>query len=225
MNTSLEERERNFIKRFNSKYPTFEYIGGYENSDKPVLIRCKKCGNEFKRLAQIVRTCKNRRKNLICDKCNQLNKAVKNHIIELTNQYNKEQIELKKQYDKEINRQYKWLKQHTLYIKHCKYCGNELIVDNIKKEICSKCYHKHNKKHSSKSLQRLYKRDNGICYLCGGKCNLEDYIVRDGTIICGDYYPSIEHIIPISKGGTDNWDNLKLAHRICNSLKRDKQLI
>lgn len=79
-------------------------------------------------------------------------------------------------------------------------------------------------KHSNKSLKELYKRDKGICYICGNKCDYEDYTYRGNTFIAGNYYPSIDHVIPISKGGTDDWNNLKLAHRLCNSIKSDKEL-
>lgn len=37
-----------------------------------------------------------------------------------------------------------------------------------------------------------------------------------------EHYPNVEHVIPISKGGTHTWDNVKLAHRKCNWEKGDK---
>lgn len=39
------------------------------------------------------------------------------------------------------------------------------------------------------SLQSLYKRDNGVCYICGRLCDWNDYIVRDGTVIDNDALP------------------------------------
>ena len=63
----------------------------------------------------------------------------------------------------------------------------------------------------------LFDRDGGVCWICGERCDLTDYTVKDGTIICGNKYPSIDHIIPICDGGEDSWDNVRLAHRICNS--------
>lgn len=66
--------------------------------------------------------------------------------------------------------------------------------------------------HEDISLERLIKRDKSICYLCGDKVDIsKDY--ND------NYYPCIEHVIPIIKGGTHTWDNVKLAHRICNNHK------
>ena len=71
------------------------------------------------------------------------------------------------------------------------------------------------------TIQKLYRRDNGICYLCGGLCDWNDKEIRENTIVCGNQYPSIDHVMPLSKGGLHSWDNVRLAHRICNSLKSD----
>lgn len=73
------------------------------------------------------------------------------------------------------------------------------------------------------TLKRLYTRDGGICYLCGKPCNYEDYRRSDkGAFIAGKLYPSIDHVKPLSHGGTHTWDNIRLAHMICNSHKGDK---
>jgi len=75
------------------------------------------------------------------------------------------------------------------------------------------------------SVERLSKRDKGLCYLCKSKTNLNDYTYdSNGYFIAGDYYPSVDHVLPVSKGGTHTWDNIKLAHRICNSLKSDNSI-
>ena len=74
------------------------------------------------------------------------------------------------------------------------------------------------------TLERLYKRDSGVCYICGKVCDWNDFIVEDGVTICGDNYPSIEHVTPISKGGLHSWDNVRLACRRCNTLKRNNPL-
>lgn len=41
------------------------------------------------------------------------------------------------------------------------------------------------------------------------------------TFIAGNMYPSIDHVRPLSRGGLHEWGNVKLAHRICNSIKKD----
>lgn len=47
------------------------------------------------------------------------------------------------------------------------------------------------------------------CCLCGTPIELR----RDGNDPSG---PTIEHHVPLSKGGTNEPDNLALAHRACN---------
>lgn len=53
----------------------------------------------------------------------------------------------------------------------------------------------------------LYQRDRGICGICGKK-------VENGEI-------SIDHIIPITRGGTHTWGNVQLAHTNCNRRRND----
>ena len=65
------------------------------------------------------------------------------------------------------------------------------------------------------TLHALVRRDGLTCALCGGLCNWKD--VRQGY--CGPTYPSIDHIIPMSKGGEHSWNNVQVAHRLCNSSK------
>jgi 5-methylcytosine-specific restriction endonuclease McrA len=75
------------------------------------------------------------------------------------------------------------------------------------------------------TLKKLYRRDEGKCYLCGGVCNWNDWRVSDnGNKYPGDTYPTIEHVVPISKGGFDSWDNVRLACWKCNLEKSDSIL-
>lgn len=69
------------------------------------------------------------------------------------------------------------------------------------------------------TLAKLIKRDGLRCALCGGMCNPNDHSYSE---YAGATYPSIDHIIPMSKGGGHTWDNVQVAHMICNSLKSDK---
>ena len=84
---------------------------------------------------------------------------------------------------------------------------------------------KHNLVDKDISLKKLYKRDKGICYLCGEPCDFNDKVITDeGHYIVGETYPSIDHVIPIAKGGKHSWENVKLAHHRCNTLKRDNEI-
>ena len=121
----------------------------------------------------------------------------------------------------------------------CQYCGEIYhMSDNWKgKKYCSiECRNK--KENKSKEIKRrtrlitngeyddtitlkkLYKKYNGVCQICGKKCDYEDYVITEkGVHIAGNMYPSIDHMIPLAKGGTHTDNNVQLAHRICNSIK------
>lgn len=75
---------------------------------------------------------------------------------------------------------------------------------------------------SSITLDALIKRDKGICYLCGKEIDRNDFESCGKAKRYGSNYPSIDHVVPISKGGTHTWDNVKLAHMLCNARKGNK---
>lgn len=75
------------------------------------------------------------------------------------------------------------------------------------------------------TLEKLYIRDKGVCQICGKKCNWRDIKIQGVCSIVGRMYPSIDHIKPISRGGSHTWDNVQLAHFSCNSSKNNKEAI
>lgn len=123
---------------------------------------------------------------------------------------------------------------HTVE-RECEICGTLFCcLDTESKKTCSpECskkltYIKKDKRipkaqrKDNISLKRLYKRDNGICYLCGEKCDWNSWnISKNGYKYPGKEYPTIDHVIPISRGGLDAWDNVRLAHWKCNLKKSD----
>lgn len=72
------------------------------------------------------------------------------------------------------------------------------------------------------SLEKLEKQEGCICYICGLKTNRNDFEIKNGAFICGNLYPSIDHVVPLTKGGAHSWANIRLAHRVCNSRKGDR---
>jgi len=52
---------------------------------------------------------------------------------------------------------------------------------------------------------KVWRRDNGKCVLCGSNENIE-----------------FDHIIPFSKGGTDTYRNLQILCEKCNRSKSNK---
>lgn len=73
----------------------------------------------------------------------------------------------------------------------------------------------------SVTLKKLVERDGLRCAICGGMCNWNDHSWSEYS---GPTYPSIDHIIPMAKGGSHTWDNVQVAHIICNSEKGDRKL-
>lgn len=116
----------------------------------------------------------------------------------------------------------------------CANCGRE--TKRVK--FCSdKCQHQYNARigHAIRrqreqasaidkdiTLIKVMHNDNGLCWLCGKKVDPHDYQTRGNRFICGKSYPTVDHVVPLSKGGLHTWDNVRLAHQRCNSIKGDR---
>jgi 5-methylcytosine-specific restriction endonuclease McrA len=61
-------------------------------------------------------------------------------------------------------------------------------------------------------LDVLFVRDCGTCQLCR-----KPVVERSGQM-----GPSIDHVIPLSKGGEHSYANTQLSHLLCNSQKGDR---
>lgn len=72
------------------------------------------------------------------------------------------------------------------------------------------------------TLHKLFRMSGGVCYLCGGACDWNAKIIINGRPYAKAKYPSIDHVIPLSKGGEHSWNNVRLAHLACNSSKGAK---
>lgn len=60
---------------------------------------------------------------------------------------------------------------------------------------------------------QLVRKHGGRCYLCGETVNIGD----PGS----PRYATIDHVIPLSKGGRDHIENCALACATCNQEKAD----
>ena len=62
----------------------------------------------------------------------------------------------------------------------------------------------------------VLERDGWVCHICGEPIDKElEFPHR--------LYGTLDHVVPLSKGGLHCSDNVKAAHWICNSLKRDDE--
>lgn len=65
--------------------------------------------------------------------------------------------------------------------------------------------------------EQIFERDQFTCHLCNQPLNMN---ARFPNLD----YPTIDHVIPLSKGGSDALDNIKAAHFGCNVSKSDRIL-
>ena len=217
------------------------YVSGYENDTSAIKVRCLVCGNEWEikyhSLIQGLRGHREKRKNYLpCPVC-----RARRDYIQIYQIKNKKEAERKqKEYDAFFESFGRWLENNTVgnYRRKCNNCGQTFITTNKStKYCCSNCRIRAKRRRKTIArderilsrrrdqgitLDKLYRKEKGVCYLCGKLCDQTDFKKIDGVMIAGNSYPSIEHIVPISKGGTDTWDNVKLAHRVCNSRKGKK---
>lgn len=203
-----------YAKEFVRKYADgWEYVGEYTGSEGSMIIRHKACGSTVKRSCVAIRHNKIR--------CNECYKA--------ECERERSRRDEAKKYRKIHSKAFKY---QMTEIKECAVCG-ALFFSTRREKYCSdQCAKKVANRHSTDkkekkrkaartsqsndiTIPKLYARDNGVCWICGGKCNIE----ADGN---DNYYPSVDHIVPVSLGGKDQWDNVRLAHRICNSLRGNK---
>lgn len=229
-----EKYINNFKIEFNNKYKNkYEYIDRENNQNAFTedihIIKCLKCGkiNKWKG------------KTLLYSKfnCNHLTeKQIKQRRLEnkIKKEINKTLSELRNEI-KQIENRNKLFEDEVDRIRECKVCGNIFIGTKRSaccSDICKKKYQ--NRQHDLRrriknksninndiSLEKLMQRDEGICKICGRQVDINDYYTDKGYFIAGENYPSIDHIIPLAKGGTHTWDNIQLAHRHCNTIKRD----
>lgn len=65
------------------------------------------------------------------------------------------------------------------------------------------------KRWSTKKILAIFRKSNGICWYCGKDIHTD---------------LTIDHIVPISDGGSDDLSNLVPCCKSCNSAKRNKTL-
>lgn len=212
-------------KRINSMDDSITYVDGYKDSDSIVSLKCHVCGSIFTRSMSAIR-----HSGVCCPVCIRTEKILAKEQERREEEMRRELKRKLKQIEREKRKEEELAKRtHT---KTCVMCGNLFATTRNSRLTCSPaCSQKYRnikpKRITSQNsvdaitLPALYKRDSGICHICGMLCNYNDFVISNGAKICGDWYPSIDHVKPLSKGGLNSWENVRLAHRRCNYIKSD----
>ena len=96
----------------------------------------------------------------------------------------------------------------------CVVCGSQYETYNpAQKTCCTKCSRKLANARKQNRIPKEQMIDRKQC----------DWDDKDGNKV-GPNYPSIDHLIPVARGGLHAWSNVRLAHFKCNVDKSDTLL-
>lgn len=204
-----------------------EYVSGYERNSGKITVRCLICGNEWTTYYTSAVYGHAR-----CQWCADARREYNSYIKRVASNMTQIQRNIavwnsnKGKAEKE--------KRSVERSRFCVVCGRAFVPVGRSVTCSADCRRRYNNRRHDKRIPKgiiddrnitlgsLFKRDKGICHICGKPCDYEDYTVDGDVFIAGNWYPSVDHVIPVSKGGRHSWDNVKLAHRLCNSVKSDK---
>ena len=203
-----------------------EYCGSQRWSDHPSRNRfcSRSCAGKAKSMAAMLRKQEKKRMHEIemtcqCDWCGDTFVAVSstNRFCSSECQYS---AALQASHDKHVL-------QFVPEKRFCPQCGMQFTttLHAQSKIYCSeRCEHKaHIGKRAEQmktafvepvGLKTTYRSYEGVCGICG-------LPVPECNDPASDWGPTVDHIVPISKGGKHRKSNCQLAHRLCNSLKLD----
>lgn len=218
-----------------SKNNSIEYVGGYKNNTSDVKLLCTVCGETFAMNWNSYM----HSKKAECPVCRKRKSEKAKEDLRVAKEERQLALIRKNAVRQLVARRLRDIRVKEKHI--CCNCGKEYTIKQTRynsEKYCSfKCFKRYiNKTNRDKrikkikaveldkdiTLEKLYHRDKGICWICQSRCDLTDYVVVGNTIVCGNNYPSIDHVKPLSKGGKHSWDNVRLACRLCNSIKGDK---
>lgn len=220
-----EERRRKVVAE---RCKGFSYVGNYTGSEGTADIQCNTCGAILTRSWITIRHIGGKSANVRCDNCERIAREQRKQEREAE----RVRVNVREQFVRDAR---KLKRQTQVAMRKCSECESLFFTANAHQKFCSlECQQRSiNRKSKDKRLQKikeryidsditwqkLYEKEHGICYLCGKPVDINDYEYRGETFIAGNNYPSIDHVVALSKGGTHSWDNVRLAHRLCNSLK------
>jgi 5-methylcytosine-specific restriction endonuclease McrA len=233
-----ERKEKEFKRDFENKFPGFSYHSGFRDRESPFYCKCRICGAVQERNAQVVRP--SRDKELQCNNCIETRLKRRELVSAVKRVLKEKERDIRVRISPEVEALQRIANGHRYYIE-CQECG-KTFFSNMDRVTCGRSCGKRRDTRRKEiarrerlrtngkidwdiSLDVLYEKENGVCHLCGDRCNKDDYTINEeGHFVVGPLYPSIDHVTPVSKGGTHTWGNVRLAHHYCNTIKGEKEL-
>lgn len=205
---------------------------GYKGTARPAPIApCKHCHAEFKPRSQ-----KGRRFDYCSHECLWASQRQSKAIADKA-EANRLAVVMPE--IQALRRIARYIVRPRMWIDGCSCCSKSMVVRFTKggrKRVCDECIKATQTKlkriakarrrarmlgarHEAIDPIKVFQDADWICYLCDRKTV---------KALRGTYEPlapELEHIIPLSKGGTHTYDNVACACRECNQYKSDNVLI
>lgn len=117
---------------------------------------------------------------------------------------------------------YEYLKQGTTVSAICEKCGKPFEAVKRETRYCKNCHpwndvRKERERKAARypvSKKQIFERDNYICGICGLPVDRDLRWPDESSA-------SLDHIVPIARGGTHEPSNTQCAHLRCNRIKHD----
>ncbi len=136
-------------------------------------------------------------------------------------------------------REQRWDNRDRLLALACVECGQfgglAAKQSGPVRKRCQPCADQNKKQLRRTSAARHDARKRGSSDVDGDKITLARLLLRDGAVcrLCGlmtDHesepqsatYPSVDHIVPLSQGGAHRWQNVRIVHRLCNTMRGNR---
>lgn len=111
------------------------------------------------------------------------------------------------------------------YSGKCPLCADWFVTFDPRTQYCSQRCARRADKDKRRALEReafvahvdrtqVYERDGWTCQLC------RNPVARD-EVVPHPKAPTLDHVVPLSRGGTHEPANVQLAHYWCNTIKAD----
>lgn len=102
----------------------------------------------------------------------------------------------------------------------CTQCGKVMHRPRTETPTCKPCRQRAKRAVYVPAKVRLsiYDRDEWTCQICSEP-------VEPGLPSSSPWQATLDHIVPRSKGGSDEVGNLRLAHRYCNAVRSNRDAL